>query len=153
MQGRAAVNESIRTRALKVLELAAKATPGPWDAGWNTRYFDGDNVSMCGRGPDTIVMSISDPRFQSMVADPALHDAAFIAASHESAALVRELLAEVDALEKDARRYEFLRDGPLPYGFLFSISTKLLKFKGGGSEAIDKAIDAAMSDPAMVWQT
>ena len=83
---------------MKIETMLSEATARPWQEGWNTRYFDNESLngraSMCGRGPDTMVLRRDDARFKELVADKALADAALIAALANSAA---ELLALVKA--------------------------------------------------------
>ena len=66
-----------------LMALSEKATQGVWEEGWNTRYFDNEingQVSMCGRGPDTMVLRRDHPRFQELIAEPAFADAKLLAA-------------------------------------------------------------------------
>lgn len=88
------MSAALRTRAEAYLALADAATPGPWREEF-TRITADDS---CGN----VTMVIYDEGGHSCA------DAVFIAASHEGAALIRSLLADNEALRRDAEA--LLRD-------------------------------------------
>lgn len=144
------------------LDADGKRTKGEWEEGWNVRYFGGDKSSMCGRGPDTMVLSRSDPRYQDLVANPAFADAAFIAAASKIAPALRALLDEVEGLRKRAALHDAMERAAneLREGWIIEVNVErgagyvvlsdeqgnLLSIDGADqtlSEQVDAAIAAA----------
>lgn len=83
---------TLTERAQRILELQVKATPGPW-------HVEGASYGM------VICHPIAGARYPHDIAvvrcpddAPSEPDAAFIAAAHESADIIRELLAENERL-------------------------------------------------------
>jgi hypothetical protein len=68
-------------RIAALRELLDRASPLPWEEGWNTRWLGDGYESMCGRGPDTIALKPDHPSYQARVVDQAFADAALIAAA------------------------------------------------------------------------
>lgn len=152
------MNDDLKARTLKVLSLAEKASAGPWSAHDGQRIFKmpagvdkrgrrrwrKETVCKCGivtaDNHDVAYAVGRDDEDHNLGEGVELHqkqhNAAFIAASHESAALLRELLAEVDALGKDARRYRRMRES----GAFYDSAAHLMQL-----EELDSAIDAALS--------
>lgn len=90
----------LKQRAERVKELAAKAAPGPWE--WPGEFCDNPADSFRVYSKQGCVAWASGDSAETQ------GTAAFIAAAHDMAQLIRDQQAEIERLRKDAERYRWL---------------------------------------------
>ncbi len=153
------MNDGLKLRAERINDLAAKATPGPWE------QFNGYVVRKCVDDTCAPIASIDAPyrKFVGIVRGE--HEAQanlrLIAAAHDMAQLVVDQQSEIERLRKDAERYRWMRGEATRYkgndaAGLLTVSVTRLQRRAAGDgftgfaitprrADFDSEIDAAMS--------
>lgn len=144
----------------------SKHTPGPWSVDedtrpgmeWNRHIYGPDGLAICFMAHSDGKATERDEANAALIASaPALaaeverlreiaRDAAEYATRHQAEVL--DLRRKVEALEKGAARYAWLRKNPAPLGYMQTardLGLDLTRIYLDSPEKLDAAIDAALA--------